>query len=189
MLGTRNADELNKGVSKLSPIQRFIFDYGLFLLDWNDFDVVLEVLIWHLRTKVLNERISYSRNYRDVNSMQVREKRSELRYLLRYAKRNDVIEAIDKVYDVADRNEWIHGKIFYFPMSLLDDRVIRFNPDKPERRSPRRETVPLDSSAFEDFREAYNEFLTVINQAFDFEGTWCLDYLYSVVGEHKGESS
>ncbi len=185
----RNVDDLNRGLSKLSPLQQFIFDYGLFLIEWNDFDILLEALIYHLRTKILNERISYSRNYRDVNSMQVREKRSELKYLLRYAKRHDVIEAIEKVYDVAERNEWVHGKILYFQLSSLADAVIRFNPDKPERRFPQAVTVPLDSLPFAEFREAYNECWTVISQVFDFDGNTCVNYLLAVAQEQKGESS
>ena len=186
MLDKHGTDDLNKGLIKLSPLQKFVFDYGLFLITWNDFDILLEVLIYHLRTKVLNERISYSRNYRDVNSMQVREKRSELKYLLRYAKRYDVIEAIEKVYNVADRNEWVHGKILYLSIT---DKVIRFNPDNPERRYPQAETIPLDSLAFTDLHEAYDECWTVISQVYDFDGSTCLAYLLSVVGEQKGESS
>ena len=185
MLDKHSTDDLNKGLSKLSPLQKFIFDYGLFLLEWNDFDILLEVLIYHLRTKVLNERISLSRNYRDVNSMQVREKRSELKYLLQYAKRHDVMEAIEKVYDVADRNEWVHGKMLYFQLPSLADRVIRFNPEQPDRRYAKTVNVSLDSIPFTDFREAYDECSTVICRAFEFDGNTCLKYLLALDQERN----
>jgi hypothetical protein len=185
MLDVHNAD-LDKGLDKLSSIQRFIFEYGRFILLWNDFDLLLEVLIWHLRTKVFNEMTRYSTIYREVNSMRMREKRSEVIHSLRRANKQDVIQALNKVYDVADRNGWVHGVIIRIGQ-LTPNGLLRFNPKNDERRLPHITNVKLDTLPFEEFREALNEFEKLVMEEFEITGNTCFEYLISVATENTAQ--
>ena len=186
MLDIHNDANLDKGLDKLSPIQRFIFEYGRFLLRWNDFDLLVEVLIWYLRTKVFNERTSYSTIYREVNSMQMRAKRSEVIHWLRRANKQDVIHAVNKVYNVANRNGWVHGVVIDIDQ-LTPNALLRFNPENDERRQPHVSTVKLDTLPFEEFSEALDEFWKLVQEEFEITANTCFGYLLSVAGENTAQ--
>ena len=185
MLEVNNAD-LDLGLEKLSPTQRFIFEYGRFIILWNDFDLLLEVLIWHLRTEVFDERTSYSTFYREVNSMRMWEKRSEVVHLLRRANKQDIIQSVNKVYDVADRNGWVHGVIVSIEQ-LIPNGLLRFNPKNDERRHPDITNVKLDALPFEKFSEALGQFENLVREEFEITAQTCFSYLISAAEENTAQ--
>ena len=171
--------KLDEGLDKLNPHQRFVFEYGRFLLLWNDFTLLLDTLIWHLKTEVFHERTSYSQYYQEVSSMPMGQKQSKVIHLLRRANKQDVIQALSKVDRAASRNEWVHGALVDLS-PIIANRLLRVNPDKHYKKD-RVTNLELDSSPFEEYREALNEFWELVMDEFNISGDTCWDYLVSAI--------
>ena len=156
-------------LSQLSPAQRFMYEYGCFVSFWGNFEMYMEVVIWHLTNDDPIE------NCRKINPMTAEPKRKALCRLLREKDRQDVIDALDKVFDVAERNNWIHGVILNpaGDFSLL----IRFRVPRDKTRSPIVTILDLDISPFDEFYQAYHEFEKIVGRSFSIDVSVCDDYI------------
>ena len=172
--------KLDEGLDKLNSHQRFVFEYGRFLLLWNDFTLLLDTLIWHLKTEVFHERTSYSQlDYQEVSSMAMGQKQSKVIHLLRRANKQGVIQALSKVDRAASRNEWVHGTLVDLN-PIIPNKLLRVNPDKRYKKD-RVTNLELDSLAFEEYREALDEFCELVMEEFNITGDTCWDYLVSAI--------
>lgn len=157
------------GVDKLSPYQKFIFEYGFFLLTWNRFEYLVEALIWYLETKVLGKDKSALDYYRETRTMESWRKRSRVEHLLRYTKQRDVYDAVVKIYEVADRNGWVHDLILALRWSSDrsgdDVHIARLTAEKGREGISGK---PVDlNSPFKVLHDAVKEFEDSVEKAFD----------------------
>ena len=156
-------------LSQLSPAQRFMYEYGCFVSFWGNFEMYMEVVIWHLTNDDPIE------NCRKINPMTAEPKRKALCRLLREKDRQDVIDALDEVFDVVKRNDWIHGVI----LNPAGDysRLIRFRMPRGKDSLPKVTPVDLDISPFKGFYQAYHEFEKIVGSAFGITVSVCDDYI------------
>ena len=92
-------------LNELPPAQRFMYEYGCFAAFWSNFDLMMEVAICDLSGRQAME------NCRQVNPLTAGRKRQMLTDLLNARNEAAKLAALNKVFDVAERNNWIHGHI------------------------------------------------------------------------------
>jgi len=120
-------EAISKAVKELEPVDRFTYDFGRFVLDWNSFQFYIDALVWHIRTEFLNEKISCYNNFREMRQLQSWEKRKVFLSYLRRIGRQEVMKAAKEVYEIAERNEWIHGVVIHFTGLESGIITIRMN--------------------------------------------------------------
>ena len=86
----------------------------------------------------------------------------ELKYLLRHAKRQEVVDLMDRVYEVADRNEWIHSVMLSITVGEDLKYLFRLRVDKEGNKWLHFKGVDLDTSPFMNFHEALAKFEEII---------------------------
>ena len=170
--------------SKLLPHQRFMLDYGCFLVFWGNFELYMEGLIWHLRTTVCRENISRLSNCREINTLMPGHKRDKLIELLRIANRQDVIDALETVFDAGSRNEWVHGHIL-----MPDRQSAQLSRFRVIRETGRVENQLLDLyvSPLDAFNPEYIKFEDLVTSTLKFGMKECNDYLNTVLLEQETE--
>lgn len=158
------------GLSQLTPAQRFMYEYGCFIAFWGNFEMYMEVVIWHLTNDDPIE------NCRKINPMTAKPKRKALCRLLREKDRQDVIDALDQVFDVAERNDWIHGTILNPDGNFSRFTRFRVYPNK-DLILVKNSILDLDISQFDEFYQAYGKFENVIESTFGVSVSVCNDYI------------
>ena len=165
------------GLSQLTPAQRFMFEYGCFVSFWGNFEMYMEVVIWHLTNDDPIE------NCRKINKKTAGGKRKVLYHLLHKAGRQDVIDALDQVFDVAERNDWVAERNDWIHGTILNpdgnfSRLTRFRVyyDK-DSILVENSILDLDISRFDEFYPAYDKFKNVVENTFGVSVSVCNDYI------------
>ena len=130
----------------------------------------MEVVIWHLSNDNPIE------NCRKINIKTAGGKRKILSCLFRNAGKQDVISALDRVFDVAERNDWIHGHILNPNGDFSRLTRFRVHHDKDPilvENTP----MDLDISPFDEFYEAYKEFESIVESTLGVSVSVCNDYI------------
>ena len=156
-------------LSQLTPAQRFMFEYGCFIVFWGNFEMYMEVVIWCLSNDDPIE------NCHKINKKTAGTKRKVLCRLLHKGGKQDVIDALDQVFDVAERNDWIHGTILNPDGNF--SRLTRF------RVYHDKDPILVENSildlgiSFCEFYQAYAKFENVIESTFGVSVSVCNDYI------------
>ena len=161
-------------VLDLDTRDRFIYEYGRFILEWNSFEFYVEALIWYVRAKRLHYELSCTQNFREINHLPPNAKRGTLIDYLRRINEKDVLDAVNNVYDVAERNKWIHG----FVLQIMDKegdehndatwRLFRLNKVNNRPKLIHITESDPDGDVFVDFHEAWTRFRSKAEHAFGF---------------------
>ena len=134
-----------------------MYEYGCFVSFWGNFEMVIEALICHFnKTKPVT-------NCREVNKLPTGKKHNRLKKILR-CKSPAAVTALNRVVDVAERNDWVHGVVLN-PRGDFS-KLTRFRAHHKE--SPFRvDNTPIDlsDSPFKEFYEAYEQFEQTLNSA------------------------
>ena len=93
-------------LENLSPAQRFMYEYGAFAAFWSNLEILLEVAIWDLSGN------DAKLNCRGINPKTAGPKKQILEKLLIEKGMVDAQSALTEVFNVAERNDWLHGHIF-----------------------------------------------------------------------------
>ena len=146
----------NIDIQLLSPPQRFMFEYGMFISFWGHFDLMMETAICHLAQSDPIE------NCKSINRLTSGEKRRRLTPLLTVVS-PDAVQVLDQVFDIAERNDWIHGVVLNprKDFSTLTRFRVHSNPFSVEN-------VPIDlsSNPFAQFYDAYEHFEEALERTF-----------------------
>ena len=163
---------VSRGLGSLAPSQRFMYEYGCFVSWWGSFDLMMEALIWHLENKA-----NPVTNCREVNKLTSGAKCKRLSPLLENVSPASV-SALDRLFDVAERNDWVHGVVLNpcKDFSVLTRFRVYNEPFRVENRH-----IDLNSSPFQEFYEAYQRFGREVDCALNLDtGALCNDYIRAV---------
>lgn len=103
------------GINNLAPARRFLYEYGCFLLFWGNFEFVLEVVCLLVDKPDVDSwtKEEVRANCHNINGKTAGVKKAEL--LKRICKSQldyrVLQEALENVFQVAERNDWIHCTI------------------------------------------------------------------------------
>ena len=145
---------MSKALDQLEPAERFMYEFGCFVTWWGNFEMLMEFLIWKLRGGCAID------NCKAINRKTAGEKRRKLRKLLQKYGQNDAITALDRVFEVAERNAWIHGTILNPKGDFSVLTRFRGEPDKTPF-SAELKSINMDRTLFFDFYKAYDNFVKV----------------------------
>ncbi len=148
-----------------------MFEYGCFVSFWGNFDLMMEALIWHLRS---TDPIT---NCREINNLSSGPKHQRLTQLLMDVSPEAVV-ALDRVLDVARRNDWVHGVVLNprGDFSLLTRFRVHKNPFRVENAP-----IDFDASPFQEFYEAYGQFEQAVASALGIDTmAVCNEYIRAV---------
>ncbi len=161
---------MSSGVQMLAPPQRFMYEYGCFVSFWGNFDLMMETLIWHL------SGTDPIKSCREINRLTSGVKHQRLTQLLMDVS-PEAATALDRVFDVAKRNDWVHGVVLNprGDFSLLTRFRVQKNPFKVEN-------TPIGFNwSFHEFYEAYGQFEQSVERALGIDmRVMCDDYLRAV---------
>ena len=149
-----------------------MFEYGCFVAFWGNFELLMEVAIWQLT------RADPIENCRRINGLTAGQKRDQLRSLLETANQTKTVVALDKVFDIAERNNWIHGHILnpkgdFSHLTRL--RVTTRGGSFAVNNTP----ISFDVSPFQEFYKAYGDFQTTSGVNTDL----CNEYIRKLQGK------
>ena len=149
-----------RALTRLHPAQRFMYDYGCFVSFWSNFELFMEAIIWCLGND------SPIDNCLRINKMTAGKKRDELRSLLESQGHTDIIAALDRVFCVAERNDWIHGHILNpnGDFSLLTRLRVRHNKGCIIVSN---EQITPSETPFDEFYAAYGAFEHIVSNTLD----------------------
>jgi hypothetical protein len=156
-------------VQHLHPAQKFMYEYGCFAAFWSNFEMLMEVAICDLTGRDAVD------NCKLVNTKTAGQKKQILQDLLIAAGRKDAYDSLQAVFDVADRNGWLHGHILnpngdFSVLTRL--RVEKRGEDLVVSNS----RVSFDTSPFEAFYEAFRE----LENQLGLSKERCNDYIRSL---------
>lgn len=159
-------------VQNLHPAQKFMYEYGCFVAFWSNFEMLMEVAICDL-----SERDAAD-NCRLVNTKTAGQKKQILQNLLIAAGRKDAGDSLQAVFDVADRNGWLHGHILnpngdFSVLTRL--RVEKRGKDLIVSN----DRISFDTSPFKAFYEAFGK----LEDQLDLSKERCNDYIRSLQAE------
>ena len=148
-----------------------MYEYGCFVSFWGNFDLMMEALIWRLRS---TDPIT---NCREINPLPNGVKRQRLTRLLKDVS-PEAVSTLRHVFDVAERNDWIHGVVLNprGDLSVLTRFRVYRNPFRVEN-------TPIDftASPFHEFYEAYRQFEKTVDSALGIDTkAMCNEYLIAV---------
>ena len=132
----------------LPPAQRFMYEYGCFVSFWSNFELQMEVVIWKLSGTNPIE------NCRCVNKLTASQKRDRLAKLFAQHQQPRLLEFLNRIFDVAERNDWIHGHILN-PVGDFS-RLTRFRVRKGDQVT--NDPIQFHANLFEEFYTARREF-------------------------------
>jgi len=169
--GQRGRSQIvSSGLRRLTPPQRFMYDYGCFVSFWGNFDLMMEALVWHLRN---TDPIT---NCREINTLTSGAKHERLTELLKDVSPEAML-ALHRVFSVAERNDWIHGVVLNprGDFSVLTRFRVRKSPLKVEN-------TPIDfGGPFQEFYEAYGLFTEAVDRLLGIDArAVCDEYLGAV---------
>ncbi len=165
-------------------IQKFMTQYGMFVTCWSNFEVYLEVLYLRFKELDCSKKIPYLDTCREINVLDFRGKFTMLTDLLRKLGKQDIIDAVDKVVDVANRNTWIHSHVISPDENFKS--LTRFRVDRKTKRV-QVEPIDIDESPFKMFYEAYGEFEETVLRLSNLNWEMCSMYLDTVRMEQISE--
>lgn len=139
-------------IAMLAPAQRFMYEFGCFVAFWSNFELLMEVAI----SDLLNR--DAKTNCRVVNPRTAGWKMRELVRLLSDKGRTDVIERLGTVFDIADRNSWIHGHILNPAGDFSRLTRLRIEVEGDDPLHVTNNAIAFDVSPFQEFYAAYAEF-------------------------------
>jgi hypothetical protein len=136
-------------IDSLHPAYKFMYEYGCFTSFWSNFDILMDVAICKLSGQD-------PKNYCLSKKMTSGDKKKELEKYL-----NDpvVLSKLQAVFDVAERNDWIHGHILNPNKDF--SRLTRLRIDSKNKKVTN-EIIDYSGSHFEKFYSAYGEFQAAI---------------------------
>jgi hypothetical protein len=146
-----------------------MYEFGCFTAFWSNFEIMMEVAIWKLSGKSPKENCS------EINTKMAGKKKSELELLLSASGNQKAIDALNEVFNVADRNGWIHGHILnpkgdFSVLTRL--RVEKNSNGLAVSNLP----INMSISPFESFYSKYQEFQNEINLTVE----ECDDYIRQI---------
>ncbi len=135
-----------------------MYEFGCFIAFWSNFELMLEVAIYEFSDGPAKA------NCLEWNPQSAGRKKEKLEKLLAHSpeKNKPKLAALKKVFDVAERNDWIHAHILNpnGDFSVL----TRFRVEK-YRNSLKVSNARIDfnKDLFSDFYDAYGDFEKVFN--------------------------
>ena len=126
-------------------------------------------------TFTIQLRKSYE-NCRKINKKTAGGKRKALCRLLQNAGEQDVIDTLEQVFDVAERNDWIHGVILNPNGDFSRLTRFRVHHDK-DPMLVENTRLDLGISQFDEFYQAYAEFENIVDSTFGVNVSVCDDYI------------
>ena len=139
------------GLESLAPVQRFMYEYGCFVAFWSNFELLMEVAIWHLGSRSPKE------NCATVNPKTSGKKRLMLEALLQEAGRAETLSLLKDVFEIAERNSWIHGHIQNPAKDFSKLTLLRIEKVGGDIKVSNR-VISFDISPFEGFYDACDRF-------------------------------
>jgi hypothetical protein len=138
--------------------QRFMYDYGCFLVFWGSFELMLEVAIG-ARTGRLPKQNAHA-----LARKMAGEKKGLLLELLEKEKNAEGISALNEVFDIAERNFWVHGTVLnpkgdFSVLTLL--RVEKKEKTLHVSNTP----IELLNPPFKRFYKAFERFEVAVGQS------------------------
>ena len=162
----------NLNIRLLGPAQRFMFEYGTFISFWGHFDLMMEATICYLNQADPLE------NCKTINKLPSGEKRKRLTSLLKPISLNAIL-ALDDVFDIAERNDWVHGVVLN-PMA--DFSVLTRFRVHNDPFSVKNVPIDLSSNPFAQFYDAYIHFEDVLEHKLDTHIiNMCNDYVSAIL--------
>ncbi len=158
----------------LDDRERFIYEYGRFILEWNALEFYIEALVWYIRSKRLHQGVSCTQNFREINKLSPSKKRGTLMDYLKRIRERDVLTALNEVFDVAERNNWIHALVFPIKEKeggeYEDDTWLWYRLDNAGDRPKLLQLTESygGGSPFVEFYEAWNKFRSAAERSFGF---------------------
>ena len=148
-----------------------MYEYGCFISFWGNFDLMMEALIGHLRN---TDAVT---NCREINKLTSGRKHKRLIQLLKDVA-PEAVTALERVFEVAERNDWVHGVVLNpcGDFSLLTRFRVHSNPFTVENTP-----IDFNSSPFQEFYEAYQRFERALDCALGVKTiVLCNEYLRAV---------
>ena len=177
-----NVTEGNKStlLSQLPPAQRFMYEYGCFVTFWGNFEMLMEVVIWKLSGRnAIDNCHKINKNKKTAGL-----KRDELRRLLKSAGQQDVIDALDRVFKKAERNDWIHGVILNPDGNF--SRFTRFRVHYNKNTfAVKNCPVNLTKSPFDKFYQVCDDFEKIVERTFGISRSVYNDYIIELQARHR----
>jgi hypothetical protein len=156
-------------INKLHPAQRFMYEYGCFTSFWSNFELMMEVAIHKYSGD------SAIDNCKKINKLTAGVKKKKLAALLEKNSEQEKLNSLNNVFEVADRNDWIHGHILNpkGDFSQLTRLRVIVGSDSLEVSN-----TPIDgsNSSFDDFYSAWADFQNIIALSVD----ECNEYLINI---------
>lgn len=137
-------------IDMLAPAQRFMYEYGAFVSLWGNFDLMMETLIWHLGN--ISDPVA---NCKKINGLTSGRKRQCLTPLLERHASPEAVAALDHVFNVAERNDWIHGVVLNpgWDYTMMTRFRVYSQPFRVENKP-----ITIKENMFEDFYDAFERF-------------------------------
>lgn len=163
-------------LNALTPPQRFMYDYGCFMVFWSNFDVVLEVAICKAISRSPRENCSA------LAWLTTGQKRAVLEGALA-AHETDRRASLAAVFAAVDRNGWVHGTVLnpkgdFSQLTRLRVRKDRSSGDVTVTNGP----VDFSTSPFDDFYPSDERFM----QTFAISVRDCNEYIQAIQGSSRG---
>lgn len=165
---------ISEAVFDLDDRERFIYEYGRFILEWNALEFYIEALVWYIRSKRLHQGVSCTQNFHEINELSPNRKRGTLMEYLKRIRERDLLTALNEVFDVAERNNWIHALVFSIKEKeggeYEDDTWLWYRLNKVGDRPKLLQLTESygGGSPFVEFHEAWNRFRSAAERSFGF---------------------
>lgn len=136
----------------LAPSQRFMYEYGCFVAFWSNFEMLMEVAIWK------ESGADAKTNCEQVNGLTAGKKRQRLSQIYQTNGATAKLAALDDLFDVAERNDWIHGHILNpnGDFSVLTRLRVKINRGVMDVSNT---PIQFTANQFQPFYDAYQQFL------------------------------
>ena len=142
-------------IDKLHPSQRFLYEYGCFMTFWSNFELTMEVAIHKYLENDPKE------NCRRINKLTAGIKKNRLKEILDGKSEIEKLEALNNVFEVAERNDWIHGHILNPNGDFSTFTRLRVKFTSAEIQVTNNKINFVDSP-FDEFYTAYENFMQKI---------------------------
>ncbi len=158
----------SSALNYLSPAQRFMYEYGCFVAFWGNFALMLEVAICNATGDAPRD------NCLKLAGKTAGQKKLVLQSLVASTDLQKS-NALTHVFDVAERNNWVHGVVLnpvgdFSALTLL--RIKKDNLRLTVSNTP----IAIDASAFDEFYPAFQSF----GDAFEITTTDCDKYILAI---------
>lgn len=144
-----------KTIDYLAPAQKFLYYYGSFMAFWSNFEMMMEIAIF--KENDLTEK----ENCKLINRLTAGQKKNKLTEILSSNGDNEKLEALNEVFDVADRNGWVHGLILnpygnFTKLTRLRTRIVDGELEVTNNR------IDFNDDPFSEFYPKWEIFMQVM---------------------------